>query len=82
MTYYLLFVISLANRAVEVLGLSSRPDEAWMLQLGRNLIDVEKGALHAKRYLIIDRETKYSEQFRRLVREAGTQVMVRYACSP
>jgi hypothetical protein len=34
-TYYLLFVISLADRVVEVLGTTARPDEAWMLQLGR-----------------------------------------------
>ena len=33
------------------------------------------GALHAKRYLIIDRDTKYSEQFRRLIRDSGTKVI-------
>lgn len=74
-THYLLFVISLADRMVEVLGTTARPDEAWMLQLGRNLIDTESGALFGKRYLIIDRDTKYTEQFRRLVREAGTEVI-------
>ena len=30
---------------------------------------------HGKRYLILDRDTKYTEQFRRLVREAGTEVI-------
>jgi hypothetical protein len=74
-TYYLLFVISLADRAVGILGTTSRPDEAWTLQLRRNLIDAESGALRGKRYLIIDRDTKYTEQFRRLVCEAGTEVI-------
>jgi putative transposase len=31
--------------------------------------------LHAKRYLIIDRDTKYSPQFRRLVQDSGTKVI-------
>ena len=35
----------------------------------------QAGALHAKRYLIIDRDTKYSEQFRRLIRDNGTKVI-------
>ena len=74
-THYLLFVISLADRVVEVLGVTTKPGEAWMLQIGRSLVDCESGALRGKCYLIIDRDTKYTEQFRRLVREAGTQVI-------
>ena len=74
-THYVLFVISLADRVVEVLGITAAPGEAWMLQTGRSLVDCESGALRGKRYLIIDRETKYTEQFRRSVREAGTEVI-------
>ena len=74
-THYLLFMISLTDRAVEILGMTARPDEGWMLQVGRNLIDGETGGLRNKRYLIIDRDTKYTEQFRRLLRDAGTQVI-------
>lgn len=29
----------------------------------------------AKRYLILDRDSKYSEQFRRLIRRSGTDVI-------
>ena len=68
-------MISLADRAVEVLGVTAKPGEAWMLQIGRSLVDCESGALRGKRFLIIDRDTKYTEQFRRLVREAGTAVI-------
>ena len=46
-----------------------------MLQIGRNMTDAQSGALHAKRYLLIDRDTKYSEQFRRLIRDGGTKVI-------
>jgi len=74
-TYYVLFVISLAERVVHVVGITMRPDEVWMLQMARNLIDEESGALAAKRYLIVDRDTKYTQQFSRLVEEGGTEVI-------
>src|SRR6266581_8722326 len=74
-THYLLFVISLADRVVNIAGITIRPDESWMLQIARNVTDSQVGALHSKRYLIIDRDTKYSEQFRRLIRDNGTKVI-------
>ena len=77
LTYYLLFMISLADRVVEILGVTTRPDEGWTLQVGRNLIDCKTGPLRDKRYLIIDRNSKYAAQFCRLLRDAGTQV-IRY----
>lgn len=33
----------------------------------------QSGALRAKRCLIIDRDTKYSQQFRRLIQDSGTK---------
>src|SRR5262245_45685966 len=74
-THYVLFVISLADRIVEVLGVTTRPDEAWIMQVGRNLADTKIGALRGKRYLIIDRDGKYTDQFRRLVSESGVKVI-------
>ena len=38
-TYYLLFVISIADRMVHIAGITTRPEETWMLQAGRNLTD-------------------------------------------
>ena len=74
-THYLLFVISLCDRIVEVVGITTRPNEDWMLQMARNLTDSEGGALRAKKYLIIDRDSKYSDQFRRLIGDTGTRVI-------
>jgi hypothetical protein len=34
-THYLLFVISLADRGVKIAGITTRPDESWMLQIAR-----------------------------------------------
>ena len=50
-THYLLFIISLADRVVNIAGITTRPDESWMLQVARNATDSQAGALNAKRYL-------------------------------
>src|SRR5437016_14187650 len=52
-THYLLLVISLADRVVQIAGITTQPHEAWMLQVARNLVDEEAGVLKGKRYLII-----------------------------
>jgi len=75
LTHYVLFVMNVVDRSVHIAGITTRPDEAWMLQVGRNLIDKEGGALASKRYLIVDRDTKYTRQFRRLVEEGGSEVI-------
>ena len=74
-THYLLFVMSLADRVVAIAGITTRPDEAWMVQVGRNLTDLETGVLRSKQYLIIDRDSKYTGQFRRLLGDSGTTVI-------
>ncbi len=74
-TYYVLFVISIADRVVHVAGITNRPDESWMLQIGRHLLDAEDGVLAGKRYLIVDRDTKYSKRFRDFIAEGGTEVV-------
>ena len=64
MTHYVLFVIELATRRVALCGITTNPNEAWMLQAARNLMDSESGALRGKGHLIVDRDTKYSSAFR------------------
>jgi putative transposase len=59
-THYVLFMISLVDRVVHIAGVTTRPDEAWMLQVGRNLIDADSGAFALRRYLIVDRDAKYT----------------------
>ena len=74
-TYYVFFLIELARRTVHIAGITTHPHEPWMLQIARNLTDAEQGALRNKSHLIIDRDTKYSVQFRRLIGEARTAVI-------
>jgi putative transposase len=69
-TYYLLFFMDLATRRVHFAGLSTNPDEGRMLQVARNVTDAEQGFMGGKRYLLMDRDSKFSEAFR-ITLEAG-----------
>ena len=75
MTHYVLFVIELATRRVAICGITTNPNEAWMLQMARNLMDSESGALLGKRHLIVDRDTKYSSAFRAFLAREGVDVI-------
>lgn len=74
-TYYILFFIQLSTRTVKIAGITIHPDTAWMMQMGRDLTDSEMGMLVGKRTLIIDRDTKYCEEFRRLLEQSGTAII-------
>jgi transposase InsO family protein len=66
-TFYLLFVMELKTRRVHFAGCTTSPDEAWVKQLARELTNHEDGFLKGKRYLIMDRDTKFCESFRSLL---------------
>ncbi len=72
-TYYVLFVMELSTRRVQVAGITRNPNAAWMKQIARNLTDAEDGFLLGKRFLIIDRDTKYCEAFRHLLETSGVK---------
>ena len=74
-TYYVLFVIELAKRIVHIAGITTRPNDAWIMQVARNLTDAFNGTLTGKSHLIVDRDRKYSAQFRRLIAECKTAVI-------
>jgi hypothetical protein len=64
-TYYVLFFIHLESRRVAVAGITVHPDERWMRQIARNVTMEGCGALRDCRYLLHDRDTKYTQSFRR-----------------
>jgi len=70
-TYYLLFVMKVATRQVHFAGCTVQPDAAWMQQVARNLTDGLESFLGGTRYLLMDRDTKYTAAFRSLLRQAG-----------
>ena len=81
-TCYLLFVMEVATRRVCFVGGTRVPDEAWMKQVARNLTDPSDGFLRAKGYLLMDRDTKYSQAFRALLEQAGVNCVRLPARSP
>jgi putative transposase len=64
LTYYVLFVMELATRRVCIAGITKHPDTQWMLQMARRLTDGIDGIPLDKRYIILDRDTKYCQAFR------------------
>ena len=74
-TVYLLFVMELATRRVRFAGCTTNPDEFWMCQAARNLSDAEDGFLHGKKYLLMDRDTKFSEAFRVTLEQGGMEAV-------
>jgi putative transposase len=74
-TYYVLFVMELATRRVCIAGITKHPDTPWMLQMARQLTDGIDGILLDKRYIILDRDTKYCQVFRDFVKREGVEVI-------
>ena len=72
-TFYLLFVMELKTRRVHFAGCTPNPDEAWMTQVARNLTDAIDGFLLGKRYVLMDRDGKFSPRFRRILKDAGAK---------
>ena len=72
-TFYLLFVMELSTRRVQFAGCTTNPEDGWMMQMGRNLIDSEEGFLRDKRFILMDRDKKYAESFRVLLKESGIE---------
>jgi hypothetical protein len=81
-TYYVLFVIQLETRHVTVAGMTRHPTQEWMQQIARNLTDADAGALRGQRYLLHDRETKFCDGFRSVLRIGGVEPMRLPARSP
>ena len=59
-----MFVMRLKNRGVHIAGVTPTPNEAFMQQVVRNLTEVSDGFLLDSKFLIMDRDTKYTKAFR------------------
>jgi putative transposase len=81
-TYYLLFVLELATRHVHFAGLTASPNEPWLKQIARNLTAADDGFLNGKRYILMDRDTKFCQSFRTLLKESGTEPVLLPPQSP
>jgi transposase InsO family protein len=81
-TYYVLVVIELATRRVQIAGITPHPTAVFMQQCARQLTDAFDGFLLGKRYLLHDRDTKFTQAFDELLKGSGVEPVVLPPRSP
>ena len=81
-TYYVLFFIHLESRRVDIAGITVHPDEPWMKQIARNVTMEDCGALRDCRYLLHDRDTKFTRSFRAIIASGRVEPLALPARSP
>ena len=81
-TYYVLFFIHLESRKVEIAGITIHPNEQWMQQMARNVTMEGCGTLRDCRYLLHDRDTKYTISFRAIIESGRVKTLPLPARSP
>ena len=81
-TYYVLFFIHLESRRVDIAGITVHPDEPWMKQIARNATMEDCGALRDCRYLLHDRDTKFTRSFRAIIASGRVEPLALPARSP
>jgi hypothetical protein len=77
-----LFFIHLDSRRVEIAGITPHPHESWMKQIARNVTMDEWGFLVGRRYLIHDRDTKFTDSFRTIVKSSDVEPLKLPSRSP
>ena len=81
-TYYVVFFMHLESRKVEIAGITIHPNEQWMQQMARNVTMEGCGTLRDCRYLLHDRDTKYTFSFRAIIELGRVKTLPLPARSP
>ena len=74
-TLYVLVSIELGSRRIHLSPATAHPNSAWVTQQARNLAMALDGHLPAIRFLIRDRDSKYSRSFDTVLRSEGMRVI-------
>lgn len=73
-TYHVLFVIDLQTRRVEIAGISRLSGAEFTAQVARNLTDCFDGFLRNHRFVICDRDSKFTDKSKSTLKDAGVDV--------
>ena len=73
--YYVLFVIELERRVVHVLGATTNPNDPWVTQVARNFTADLEEAGRRFRFLIRDRDTKFTASFDEVFTSIGVETI-------
>ena len=80
-TFYVLFFAQISTRKIVLGGMTVSPNEQWMKQAARNVSGWD-GQLMDARYLIHDRDSKFTEAFDAILAAAGIEPVKLPARSP
>jgi len=80
--FVVLFFIELSTRRVEIVGIHREPDSAWVVQCARQLTDPDDGCLRGKRFLLHDRDARFTAAFADTLSAAGVETVRLPARSP
>jgi putative transposase len=73
--YYVLFVIELERRVVQVLGVTTNPNGPWVTQVARNFAPDLDDTGPRFRFLIRDRDTKFTASFDAVFTSIGVETI-------
>ncbi|WP_351232390.1 integrase core domain-containing protein [Streptomyces sp. NPDC002133] len=72
---YVFAVIEHSTRRVRILGATAHPTADWVVQLGRNLVMDLQEAGNKARFLIRDRDSKFTAAFGAVLADAGLEIV-------